>query len=159
MVDRDLSAAVFARVSSVQVVLFDFARDVPEQVALVAAQAESAQVFAVPELVARAESRVVGPDLSEALVARAFPDFVAGAGPGHGVRARSALPVLAELLKVVVQAAAAESARGALEHLALAVARVGPGRAAVARVAGCCQVARDRSETACVRAAVLARYP
>ena len=51
--------------------MFDFARDVPEQVALVAAQAESAQVFAVPELVARAESRVVGPDLSEALVARA----------------------------------------------------------------------------------------
>jgi hypothetical protein len=39
----------------VQVVLFDFARDVPEQAALVAARAESAQVFVVPEIVARVE--------------------------------------------------------------------------------------------------------
>jgi hypothetical protein len=42
-------------VSPVQFVLFDFARGVPEQAALVAARVESAQVFAVLEVFAQVE--------------------------------------------------------------------------------------------------------
>ena len=54
MVVPGLSVAVFARVKPFQVVLFDFARDVPDLAASIAARAESAQAFAVPEFVARA---------------------------------------------------------------------------------------------------------
>ena len=55
MVDLALSAVVFARVWPVQVVLFDFAPDVPEQAALAVAQVESARVSGEQEVFALVE--------------------------------------------------------------------------------------------------------
>jgi hypothetical protein len=143
----DLSLAAFAQIAVAA----------PDALALCAAQAESAQVFAAPELVARVELRAVALDPSEALAAQGLHAPAAVSEFGHGVPAHSVSTVQAELLKVLVQAAAAES-RAALEHSASDVARVEPGRAAVAPPV---VVARDQSEAACARlgAAALASYP
>ena len=89
-------------------------------VLLCAAQAESAQVFAVPERAARVEKRAVAPDPSVAVDAPESRDSVAAAEPGRAAEALNAV--------------AAEPVHGAPEYLG----------SAAARAAGCCLVARDR---------------
>jgi hypothetical protein len=118
---------------------------------LCAAQAESAQVFEAPEVVAQVESLAVAPDPSEALAAQELPAPIAVAESGRGVPKHSELLAAAQAepdptaaLKAVARAAAAEPGRGVPEYLARAAGQAGPGLAAAARVAGYWRVARDR---------------
>jgi hypothetical protein len=93
-VDPGPLAVVFAPRSSVEVAAAE-----PGALAsalLVAAQAESAQAVAVPEFVARVESRAVAPDPSEALGAQELCAPAAVFVSGLGVPAHSAWTVQAE---------------------------------------------------------------
>jgi hypothetical protein len=90
-----------------QVVLFDFARDVPDPGVLNAAQGEPVRAFGEPKVgVQSAASRAAVPDRLEALIALEFHGHVAAAAPGHDAPERSAWDAAQDFAaqKAVVQA-------------------------------------------------------